>query len=97
MCTSGSRQKGNTTSPDQSENRHLHAECRLPYRATCQEPCQGKRGMQTQTPTNQTITIWAWTEKHRGHGSPHAKESPTSVIRSMMHNRQGEEPECEMD
>ena len=28
---------------------------------------------------------WAWTEKHRGHGSPHAKESPMSVIRSMMH------------
>ena len=22
---------------------------------------------------------WAWTEKHRGHGSPHAKESPIHV------------------
>ena len=40
---------------------------------------------------------WAWTEKHRGHGSPHAKESPMSVIRSMMHTRQEEEPECNMD
>ena len=47
--------------------------------------------MQTQTTTNQTSGILAWTVKHKGQGSPNARESPTSVIHPKTPNRQEEE------